>query len=47
MNSALYRAHWVDTNKGEMQSDERIVADRPLRLQAKTNVLWLEPISTK
>jgi hypothetical protein len=39
--SASYRVHWVDSESGEMQADEDVAAG-PLRLRAKTNVLWLE-----
>jgi len=37
-----YRVHWVDSSSGEIQSVEKIPAARPIRLRAKTNVLWLE-----
>ena len=42
-----YRVHWVDSNSGEMQSGEEVAAGRPLRLRAKTNVLWLERTNAK
>ena len=40
-----YRVHWIDSNSGEIQSDEKIPAASPIRLRAKTNVLWLEHAS--
>lgn len=40
--STRYRVHWIDSKSGEMQSDEEVVAARPIRLRAKSNVLWLE-----
>jgi hypothetical protein len=40
-----YRVHWVDSSSGEIQSGEKIPAASPIRLRAKTNVLWLEPVS--
>jgi hypothetical protein len=41
-DSGRYHVHWLDVRTGELQSGEAVVADRPLRLRAKTNVLWLE-----
>jgi hypothetical protein len=45
-DSTRYQIHWVDTESGEMRAGEDVAAG-PLRLRAKTNVLWLEPTDTK
>jgi hypothetical protein len=44
--SGRYRVHWVDSETGERQAGEDVVAGQ-LRLRAKANVLWLERTSTK
>jgi hypothetical protein len=41
-SSVGYRVHWVDSNSGEMKAGEEVAAAQPLRLRAKSNVLWLE-----
>ena len=45
--STRYRVHWIDSNSGEMQSGEEVAASRPIRLRAKSNVLWLERVNAK
>jgi hypothetical protein len=41
-----YRVRWIDSNSGEIQSDEIIAAARPMRQRSKTNVLWLERVNS-
>jgi len=45
--SARYRVHWIDSKSGEMQSGDGVAAPRPIRLRAKSNVLWLERINAE
>jgi hypothetical protein len=40
-----YRAHWIDAKTGEDTTGEEVTAARPLKLPAKSNVLWLERTS--
>jgi hypothetical protein len=42
-----YRVRWIDARSGELQAGEDVGANPPLRLPAKTNVLWLERRSAK
>jgi hypothetical protein len=45
--STRYRVHWIDSSSGEMQPGNEAVAPRPIRLRAKSNVLWLERANTE
>jgi hypothetical protein len=44
-DSRRLHVHWIDSRSGESRSDEEVANSGPLRLVAKTNVLWLEPSS--
>ena len=43
--SARYHVHWIDSNSGEIQPGEEATVSQPIRLRAKSNVLWLERAS--
>jgi hypothetical protein len=45
--SARYRVHWIDPKSGEMQAGDDFTGSRPIRLRAKSNVLWLERINAE
>jgi hypothetical protein len=38
-----YRVHWIDAATGKMKSGDDLVATKQNRLQAKANLIWLEP----
>jgi len=39
---ASYRVNWIDAKSGEVTTDQEVTAAGPVKLPAKTNVLWLE-----
>jgi hypothetical protein len=41
-DSPRYRAHWIDTTTNDALAENVVVAGQPYRVEAKTNVLWLE-----
>jgi hypothetical protein len=46
-DSQRLHVHWIDPRSGESRSDDEIANSGPLRLVAKTNVVWLQTQSVK
>jgi len=42
-----YRTRWIDTESGETRAGGDVTAGKPLQLEAKANVLWLERINNE
>jgi hypothetical protein len=42
--AARYHAHWINRDSGEILASDEILDIRPIRLNAKTGVLWMERI---